>query len=187
MSAVSLMKSDEESHETERTEEFVRLVALHSRDIYRCIHGLVINRDAADDIYQETSLVIWREYGRYVSGTDFLSWAKRIAVNQVLAWRKRVQRNRLIFNEAFLLAVADETERNDSSLRRHKDFLPHCMEKLGEPHRRLIAQRYEERFSIDEIAARNNKTIDAVYRALSRIRRILHDCVTRRLALERHD
>lgn len=182
-----LMTSDKKSPRAENTEDFVRLLSLHSREIYLCILGLVINRDVADDVFQETNLVLWREFGQFEQGTNFLAWAKRIAVNQVLAWRKRARRSRLIFSEAFLAVVADETLQNEKSSAQRWDALTHCLEKLPDRQRQLIALRYDKRFSIEEIAARNDKTIDAVYRSLSRIRKILHNCVTRRMALENND
>lgn len=38
----------------------------------------------ADDILQETMSVLWNKFDQYVIGTDFLSWALKVAHFQVL-------------------------------------------------------------------------------------------------------
>ena len=49
---------------------------------------------------------------------------------------------------------------------------------------RLVRLRYAEGGSIEAVAAAIGRTLEATYRALSRIRHTLHDCVTRTLERE---
>ena len=53
------------------------------------------------------------------------------------------------------------------------DALRECIRKLPVPHHRLIALRYYEEQSIDEVAEKVGRTTTAVYRALSRIRKVV--------------
>jgi RNA polymerase sigma-70 factor (ECF subfamily) len=60
--------------------------------------------------------------------------------------------------------------------------LQQCLRKLPEAHRKIIVWRYYEDCGVDEIATKSQRTIEAVYRLLSRIRTVLNDCVSQQLA-----
>src|SRR5262245_25882946 len=92
----------------ERVEAFVKLLGQHQRRLQLFVSSLVPNMADAEDILQETNLVLWREFHQFELGPNFPSWACTVAFHQVLAWRKRKQRERLVFSEAFLTAVSDE-------------------------------------------------------------------------------
>src|SRR5215211_7445285 len=92
----------------QRMDEFVRLLGQNQRRIFLYVLGLVPRWPDAEEIVQETNLVLWREFHQFQSGTNFAAWACRVAFHQVLAWRKRRQRDRLELSDAFLEAVAKE-------------------------------------------------------------------------------
>lgn len=165
----------------ERVEEFVRLLGQHQRQIYVYVLTLVPNPADADEVIQETNLVLWREFGQFQSGTNFAAWACRVAMNQVLAWRKKRQRDRLRFSEDFLRAVAAEADAAAELLEERVRLLTECVEQLPPPQRDLIRLRYTDELAIEEVAARVNRGVEAAYRALSRARQTLYDCVTRKL------
>lgn len=62
------------------------LIERHRRRVRDYIYMLVKDRDAADDIFQETFIKAVRviDEGRYVDSGKFLSWILRIAHNQVI-------------------------------------------------------------------------------------------------------
>ena len=65
----------------------------------------------------------------------------------------------------------------------HKaDALRVCLRKLPEAHRKNIVWRYFEDCGVQEIATKSERTVEAVYRLLSRIREVLNECVSRQLA-----
>lgn len=166
----------------ERVEAFVQLLGQNQRRIFLYVMSLVPNWSDAEEILQETSLLLWREFDRFQPGTNFAAWACRVALNQVLAWRKRKQRDRLEFSAAFLEAVAAEADAEADRLEDRARALARCLEKLPEKHRALLRFRYSEGRPIDAIGRELGRTVDAVYRALSRIRHTLHDCISRSLA-----
>ncbi|MFN3149020.1 sigma-70 family RNA polymerase sigma factor [Bremerella sp.] len=172
------------SSPTTRDAEFVQLFTLNQHRIYIYLVSLVHDQNAADDIFQETMLVLWREFERFESGTNFMAWSCTVALNQVRAWRKKQQRDRLQFSDEFLEALSQELDSNADYLESRYQFLRDCIAKLPQHHRQLIAYRYSSGHAIDEIAKQTQRSIDAVYRLLSRIRRTLQDCVTNQLTLE---
>lgn len=165
----------------ERIEEFVRLVGQHQRRLHHFVAGLIPFPADADDVVQDTQLVLWREFDSYQSGTNFYAWACSVAFHQVLAWRKRRQRDRIVMSEEFLAAVAKELVDEDEKLSERNRLLAGCVAKLPAHHRELLRLRYSEGGAVEVIAAGMNRTADAVYRMLSRIRTNLFECVNHSL------
>jgi RNA polymerase sigma-70 factor (ECF subfamily) len=165
----------------ERMDLFVQLLGQNQRRLYLYVVSMVPNRTEAEEILQETNLVLWREFGRFQPGTHFAAWACKVAFHQVLAWRKRKQRDRLQFSEAFLEAVGEEANTAADLLEERSRALAGCIDRLPASHRDLIRWRYSDGLSIEEVSRQAGRTVEAVYRALSRIRQTLYDCVTHSL------
>lgn len=165
-------------------DEFVRLLGQNQRRLFLYVLGMVPNWNDAEEIIQETNLVLWREFGQFQSGTNFTAWACKVAFHQVLNWRKRRQRDRLEFSPAFLEAVAAEAAEVADVLEERSTALADCIGKLPAPHRDLLRLRYTEGLTVEVVAQKLGRTIEAVYRALSRVRHTVHQCVTRTLTQE---
>src|SRR5664280_323832 len=90
-----------------RREEFVRLFQRHERGLYGYILSLVPNVTEADEVSQDTNLLLWKEFNRSDSIRDFGAWARTIAYYQVLAYRKTANRERLQFDSELLDVLAD--------------------------------------------------------------------------------
>lgn len=165
---------------------FVRLMGENQRRLSLYVLSLTGNWNDAEEILQETNLVLWREFHRFEPGTNFTAWAHRIAFNQMLAWTKKRRRDRLSFSPDFLEAIASETPTTGDGLEDRLRLLRECIQKLPVKQREMIRFRYAENLSIDDVAVRCETTANAAYRALSRIRKLLHDCVTRSQTHENH-
>lgn len=170
----------------DRAEEFVFLLARHERLLGAYVMTMVPHPADADDILQEAKVVMWRHFAKFESGTNFVAWARKIAFHQVLAHRKRKQRDRLDFSEDFLRTVAEEVERHSDRLEQRERILHECVAKLPPDHREALHLRYHENLSLDDMAARLSRTVGALYRLLSRVRHVLHECVTKSLDRPTH-
>jgi RNA polymerase sigma-70 factor (ECF subfamily) len=173
---------DRLGRKSERMDEFVSLLGQNERRLFVYLKSRMPCSNDADDLLQETNLLLWREFDSFELGTNFTAWAYRIAENQVRAARKRQQRDRLVFSEAFLEAVSKELSAESEQLERRSVALGDCLQRLPPHHRELIERRYTSGDAVDRLAEHLSKSPDAVYRILSRIRRTLHDCVTTSLA-----
>lgn len=163
-------------------ELFVSLIGQYQRHVQMFVSGLIPFPPDADDVMQETQLVLWREFGTFQPGTNFPAWACTVAYHQVLAWRKRRQRDRLVLSEEFLSAVAREFIDDAERFEERQQCLAKCLNKMPKHHRELIRLRYTEGNTVEMLAKAMNRSTDAVYRLLSRIRHALHDCVNRSAA-----
>jgi RNA polymerase sigma-70 factor, ECF subfamily len=166
----------------DRAEEFVFLLARHERQLGAYVMTMVPHPQDADDILQEAKVVMWRHFAKFESGTNFGAWARKVAFHQVLAYRKRKHRDRLDFSEEFLSAVADEAELGAPRLELRERALYDCIAKLPADQGEVLRLRYQDALSLDDMAARLGRTVCALYRQLSRVRQVLHECVTKTLS-----
>ena len=60
--------------------------------------------------------------------------------------------------------------------------LGHCLQKLHPRDRELLLVRYEPGCGVEEAARRSGRTLQTAYKALARLRKLLLDCVSTRLA-----
>ena len=162
-------------------ESFLSLLDHHQWSIRRFVAALVPPSEA-DDVLQNTYLVLWREFERFQPGTNFPAWATTIACNQVYAWRKRRRRDRLVFDSELHCLMAAELANGDDIWAERAAVLAGCIARIPPRHRELVRLRYDEGHAIGEIATRMNSTADAVYRMLSRIREELRVAVATELA-----
>ena len=65
------------------------LVDNHRRFL-RFVASRVSDPADAEEILQQTNLVLWRKFGRFEQGTDFDRWACRIAYYEVLKARENL-------------------------------------------------------------------------------------------------
>ncbi len=167
------------------TEDFLRLLGQNERHLAAFVYSLVPRAADADDILQDVKVTMWRQFEKFAPGTNFRAWARQIATHQVLNFRRAVQRRpNPTLEDSFIEAVAAEIDRQADDLEHRCDALQHCLQKLSEAHRKIIVWRYFDNCGIDEIAARSQRSAEAVYQLLSRIRGMLNDCVSRQLTAQ---
>jgi RNA polymerase sigma-70 factor, ECF subfamily len=162
-------------------EAFVLLLARHERMLAAYVLTLVPHFQDADDILQDSKVIMWRNFAQFRIGTNFGAWARKIAFHQVLSHRKHKKRDRLEFSEDFLHAVAAEVESATEYYGERQTALNTCIAKLSAEQRQILRFRYQDQLGIEDLAARMDRTVTATYRALSRIRHALHECVSRAL------
>jgi len=168
----------------ESRRQFVRLMTRYERLVYSYILGLVPNWADADEILQETNVRLWEEFNKFVPGTNFAAWAVRVAHFQVLTWRKQTSRRRLVFDERVIESLADEPVWSDDAFEAQQRALGDCVAELPDHSRELLRQCYARGSKIKDVAARFERTPGSVYKALERIRSLLHGCIQRKLADE---
>ena len=166
---------------TEDTESYLRLLAQHDRWLASYVFSLVASSTDAQDILQEVKVTLWKHFAKFEAGTNFKAWARQIALHQILNYRRsEKKRPNSGLDEAFIEAVAAEIDRRADALDGRADALKICLQKLPDAHRKIILWRYYEDCGVEAIAAKSERTVEAVYRLLSRIRGVLNECVSRR-------
>jgi RNA polymerase sigma-70 factor (ECF subfamily) len=168
---------------TADTEAYLRLLTQHDRWLATYVYSLVASTADAQDILQEVKVTMWKQFAKFEPGTNFRAWARQIATHQILNYRRAVKKlPNAQLEEQFIEVVAAEIDRRADLLDHKADALRICLRKLPEAHRKIVVWRYYEDCGVEEIAAKSERTVEAVYRLLSRIREVLNECVSRQLA-----
>ena len=162
--------------------EFVTLLARHDRELSLYVYSLVLRQADADDILQQTKLILWKHFADFALGTNFIAWARKTAFHQILAYRRKSKRDPLPLSGEMLEYVSEKVAALTDHDQTRREALESCLHRLPADHRRLVLLRYQEELEVDEIAEKLSSTPGAIYRALSRLRIGLVDCVSSRLA-----
>ncbi len=170
--------------EADRTTAFLELLTTHERALSIYVHSLVPRDSAAEDILQQTKMLLWKHFDDFQIGTNFLAWARKTAFHQILTHRRQKKREHLPLDEVALeaLGMAVTQLAGDVSLR--QEALRACLARLPKEHRQLVQMRYYEDLEIEQVADKLRRTAGAVYRALSRVRLSLMECMERQVARE---
>lgn len=161
---------------------FVREFTQCQRRLFLYVLSQVGNPVEAEEILQEANLVVWRKADQFEPGTNFYAWACRIATYEVLKFRDRRRREKLRFSDEFVAAIAEEADESLENDEARRAALAGCLGKLREEDRDLIQQRYAPGENGLSVAEALGRPINSVYQSLGRIRKVLLDCINRRIA-----
>jgi RNA polymerase sigma-70 factor (ECF subfamily) len=122
-------------------------------------------------------MTLWEKFDQFTPGTNFLAWARRVALNKVRSFRQLRRHDTVLCSPEFL-EVVEETIAEDAGMldAQHK-VLADCFNKLSPRHKDLIEQRYRPGATPSIIASQTGRSVKAVYEALRRIHNALFDCV----------
>jgi RNA polymerase sigma-70 factor (ECF subfamily) len=166
--------------------EIMALLVREQRRLYGYVLTLLADSAAADDVLQETSLVILRKADEFERGANFAAWSKKIAYFQVLAYVKTKSRDRLRFapERELVERISEAFLERQPVLDERLTALRICIRKLNEVDRDLIQRRYAEGADIATIAVAVGRSRQAIKQALYRIRGNLMQCIEQTLNRE---
>lgn len=174
-----------EERDPRLVEQFVQLYAVNHRRLFAYIMVLVHDRTAAEEVFQEMSLILWREFHHYRADGDFVRWANAMSFNQVRKWRRNRKRDRLVFSEGLVEAIGADAAAMEPDLDPRRVALAHCLKQMKERDRKIIDLYYGSKTTADQVAAQLGKSVHTIYKALKTIRKALMACIDRRLAGEK--
>lgn len=135
----------------------------------------------AEDVLQETFLVVTRRAGDFEEGTNFVAWACAIARLKLLEARRRASRP--VLSEAAMVALCEDVPEEAFSDER-LGALRECVGRLAPKARELVWLRYHGELGSAEIAAKTGWKDGAVRVALTKARGFLRQCVRRQVVAE---
>lgn len=162
-------------------EDFVRLFTQSQRALYLFIIPLVSSTADAEEVLQETNVVIWSKWSQFQPGTNFLAWGRAIARLEVFRHRRRRDSRMHMLGDAVVELVADYVTDQPSDFDLRRDALARCVGRLRDRDRELIQRRYGGGCTGDDVAAQMGRPANSVYQSFGRIRRVLMECVRRQL------
>ncbi len=165
-----------------RQEEFVLLYTKTSPALFSYILTLLPNWSDAEDVLQQTSLVLWRKFGEFEPGSDFTAWACRVAHYKALNLMRSRGRDRHVFSPEVVERIAEEGIAEIQRLDAERKALHDCLQKLRPSERELLQRSYAPGTTIRQVAEGIGRSPNSLYKALNRIREALLCCIEVRLA-----
>lgn len=163
----------------ETHEQFMRLFLASERDVLRYVLSFVPSMNDARDIVQETAIALWKKIDRYDAREPFSPWACRFALNEVRAFLRREHRWRRFLDDEVIDMLEARRKEMSKELDERRIHLRECLRKLPDSQKAIVEGYYFKDHSVEELAELSGRTVDAVYKALQRIRRTLMECVNR--------
>ncbi|MDX9868355.1 MAG: sigma-70 family RNA polymerase sigma factor [Kiritimatiellia bacterium] len=162
---------------------FRRLLAEAQGDLFAFVYMLTGNRHTAEDLVQDTNVMLLRHAAEYDPQKRFLPWAKAFAHNRVRTFLKKELRSPLVFNSELAERLAEEIwgDSGDAPEGALFAYLDDCMARLTTEQRSLIRARYFRMESVAALAAGLKRSEISVYVLLHRIRRLLGRCIEKKM------
>lgn len=157
---------------------FAPLLDLHLDAIHALISVRLPVPHLVDELTHETFVTAFRQIHRFTAGTSFRAWLRAIAGNRIRAELERYARehaNRLKYTELQELDTALSLTDEQAELQvRHLD---ECLKALPANLSELIALKYRDEQSSDEIAVLLKRSAAWVRTTLFRVRQQLKECM----------
>lgn len=165
--------------------EFMRMFLQHEPALRAFARSILPDWDAVDDALQEASVTMWEKLPQLRDRDGFLPWAKVIVRFKCLAAIERERRERCVFSDEVLAMLADEAEGMDAdhvlAVRR---ALTTCLKRFSGAHQELLLAPYGQGARVKELAEQYDKSENAFYKLLGRLREKLASCIRGQLQRE---
>lgn len=159
-------------------EHYVVLVTEAQPGLRSLIRSLLPREADANDVLQETNMVLWRKREDFDHSKRFMPWACGVASNLVkVHLRKQYKDQWVPFDEELVSQIAEQAQLRSESFDDRLEVLTECIKKLPEGQRRMVELRYTEGASVTAIADLVGRSVDAISMTLYRARQGLAKCV----------
>lgn len=165
-------------------DRFAELFTQHQAGLYGYIYSLVPHRSDAEEIFNQSVLILWKKWDQFDPERSFSAWSRGIAYNEVRNYLRQNQRRNQYLPEDVLEALAEENVETESWLDTRRRALTSCIAKLLPEERKLIDLCYMAGNTARSVAEKLGRPADAVYKQLQRLRKRLFICVEEKLAAE---
>ena len=166
------------------SEQFITLLnAAHGR-LLAFLRVMLGNNADAEDVLQRASMTIWRKFGEFDPSKDFFAWASSFAFYEAKNFQRISARSRLHFDDELMERLAEERVRDLDHREARLAAMDRCIEELDDSGRELVREFYLHDTALSALAERLGRAPQTLYNKLNTLRRLLADCMKRRLAQE---
>ena len=160
-------------------ELFISLFETDRNRLYSYIYAYMMDHTAADDIFQETSMTLWREFSKFEIGSNFSKWANGIAFNRVRVYRRKNKNYSLGLSEDLMQSISETISKEDYTESRW-DALQECRTHLRDEDKELYEAFYIKNLKAQQVADQSGRSIFAIRKGIHKLRKKLFDCVDRK-------
>ena len=178
------MTSRDVQPEADDTAAFMALLMQHRHRLYAFIAKQLVNPADVEDVFQKTSIVLWKKMSDFDPDGSFFHWSCGIAFNEVRNFLTVQRRSRLQFDLELVGLLAQVAAEEESLSESRLDALRRCLTQLSDRQQSILRQCYAGTESITAVAEQLGRERTALYKQLARLREKLLDCIRLQLAQE---
>ena len=165
-----------------RRDRVLQAALEHRTELLAYARSLLGDYAAAEDAVQEAMVVVIHKFEQFQEGTSILAWCRSIVRLEVLRSKQRRQRERTLAERLLEDAIDGAFEEFQIARRRDdaatwREALKRCLEKVSPRGRGVLAARFVEGLGYPQIGERAGMTIEAVRKALFRLKKQVRACV----------
>ncbi|UUO08738.1 sigma-70 family RNA polymerase sigma factor [Blastopirellula sp. J2-11] len=161
---------------------FAEQYIVHQERLRGYVSSLVTNWSDAEEVFQRTSLCLWRKWDSFDASRGFLPWAFGVARIEAKSFLSEKGRRQQMLSDAAMEALEGAIIQNSDVIDDRLSALEHCVNKLQVANRALLRALYQKNASIEQAASSFGLTPNAVYKRVRKIRELLHRCIDRQLS-----
>lgn len=162
--------------------KFLRLYSGVQVRLYCFILAVVHNRDDADELLQETAVVMWDKFDQYNEEFSFGAWSIGIARNKIFEYLRKNKKAKKIFESQLYDQLSEFAERSScTDFKDRLEALDVCVEKLKPQDKKLITLRYHNGTSVRKISQLSGRSVNSLYKSIARIVFQLRRCISHQL------
>ena len=147
------------------------MLSQSQRPLYAFIRAQVRTRTDAEDVYQQTAIVLCEEFDTFDRSKPFIVWACSIARHRILAYYRNAGRLKLLAGEELAAVLVDKYVSAAAKVDLRREKLQECLALLKSESREIIERHYYQEEGAGSIAAWLGVSESCVYKTLTRIRR----------------
>ncbi len=163
------------------SEQFIEQYTASQPQLLGYVMAAIGNLPDSQDVLQKANLTMWRKAETFDSSRAFMPWAIGFLRTQILSYYRDRKRERLLFDDDVVEKIQAIAETNIDRIADRDRALGQCLTKLKDDHRAVLALRYANRKSMEQIAEICGRSVDGVKSLLKRLRDVLTDCLEKEL------
>lgn len=163
-------------------ESYAILVRKYNRDVVRVVSSMLFSTHEMEDLVQKVFVDAYEKLDRFEAGRDFSKWIKGIARNTVrmhLRKNRTLEKHKSLYRDWSLCQL--EGDENFELIDKKAKALETCFKEVSDNNKSIVELKYRNRWTLDKIAEKLGRSLEAVTKALSRTRAELRSCIRRRI------
>jgi RNA polymerase sigma factor (sigma-70 family) len=163
-------------------EPLVKILLAERVKILAYIQLMVRREDLAEDVFQDVFAIALEKHHTIQDELHLLKWLRTTSRFQAFATLRKARSNHVSLNESSLELLEPVWQKLDHDRgARRAEALANCVESLPKRAKDLLQRRYMHELDYTELARLLKRPVPSLYVALSRIHKLLADCISNRL------
>lgn len=157
---------------------FEELVLKYQKEIYFLAYRMVLNKEDAADVVQETFVQIFRKIHQFRSASTFKTWLYRVSINRCKNFLRTLKKNQgSVPLEDYVVTDPNDSQL-DVLLKNEKvNLISETIEKLPKKRKVILILRIYQELSYEEIAEIVGGSVGSArvnfYHAIENIKRLM--------------